>query len=116
MDARFLVDVNLPYYFSLWHSKEFIHQSDIDESWSDTQIWSYAKEHNLIIITKYTDFYEYIMISDSPPKVIHLRIGNMRLKEFHQFLNEIWEEVREMILINKLVTVYPDRIECLKGD
>lgn len=110
----YLVDVNLPYYFSLWHSEHYIHQSDIDESWSDTQIWNYAQKHDLIIITKDTDFYNFIIVSDPPPKVIHLRIGNMRIKALHQFLNDIWEEVQDLIRINKLVTVYPDRIECLK--
>ena len=29
--ARFLVDVNLPYYFSLWHHPDYIHQKDIDD-------------------------------------------------------------------------------------
>ena len=31
----FLIDVNLPYYFSLWNSEEYIHLKDIDQEWSD---------------------------------------------------------------------------------
>lgn len=52
--ATFLIDANLPYYFSLWHSDDYIHQNDIDDTWTDKQIWDYAQEHNLTIITKDT--------------------------------------------------------------
>lgn len=112
--ARFLVDVNLPYYFSLWNEDDYIHQMDIDDTWTDKQIWEYAREVNLIIITKDTDFYNSILVSKPPPKVIHLKIGNMRLKEMHEFLNRIWPEVLELIETCKLVSVYSDRIEGIK--
>lgn len=113
--ARFLVDVNLPYYFSLWNDDAYIHQLDIDDTWTDQQIWEYAREENLVIVTKDTDFYNSILISDPPPKVIHLKIGNMRLKEMHEFLNRIWSEVLELIETCKLVSVYSDRIEGIKA-
>lgn len=34
--ARFLIDVNLPYRFSLWSGDDFMHMRDIGERWSDT--------------------------------------------------------------------------------
>lgn len=40
----FLIDVNLPYHFSLWNNPAYIHQIDINDSWTDFQIWEYAKE------------------------------------------------------------------------
>lgn len=49
---KYLIDVNLPYLFSLWNDEAFIHQFDIDDKWSDEQIWNYAKENNLTIVTK----------------------------------------------------------------
>lgn len=52
----FLIDVNLPYYFSIWNTDEFIHQKDINDEWSDEKIWNYAKENNLTIISKDSDF------------------------------------------------------------
>jgi predicted nuclease of predicted toxin-antitoxin system len=100
--ANFLVDVNLPYYFSLWNDKGYVHQLDIDDTWTDQQIWRYAKENNLTIITKDTDFYNISLISEPPPKVIHLRIGNMKLKELHGFLHKVWPDVLELIKTCKL--------------
>lgn len=51
----------------------------------DAAIWQYAKEHDLIIVSKDADFSDWIMLSDPPPKVIHLRIGNMRLRDLFVF-------------------------------
>jgi len=36
--AKFLIDANLPYHFSLWNSVDFIHVADIDDTWSDEVI------------------------------------------------------------------------------
>lgn len=49
--AIFLIDVNLPYYFSLWNSPDYLHQIDINDSWPDSKIWEYAQENGLTIIT-----------------------------------------------------------------
>ena len=106
----FLVDVNLPSKFKPWHNKRFQHVKDIDDEWSDSQIWQYAKEHNLTIITKDVDFSNRIIAAEPPPKVIHIRVGNMRLAEFRQFMLTNWEEIEQMSANHKLVNVYRDRM------
>lgn len=108
---KFIVDENLPYYFSLWHSSEFVHVFDLQELSTDEEIWDYTKSQNLIIITKDADFSNRIILSSSPPEVIHLKIGNMKISELHQFLNKIWTEIMNEIDRHKLVNVYKDRIE-----
>ncbi|MCW3108804.1 MAG: hypothetical protein JWQ09_3310 [Segetibacter sp.] len=42
----------------------------------DTEIWNYAKEHNLIIVTNDEDFVDLVNVKDFPPKVVLLRTGN----------------------------------------
>jgi predicted nuclease of predicted toxin-antitoxin system len=108
---QYLIDVNLPYRFKLWHSPEYIHQYDIGDTWSDNQIWEYAKRKNLTIITKDADFSAKIILAKPPPSVIHMRIGNMKFQELHDFLNRVWPEVLKMSLDYKLVTVFKDHIE-----
>ena len=51
------------------------------------------------------------MLKEPPPKIIHIRIGNMRVREFYQVINNIWTEVIELSDKNKLVNVFIDRIE-----
>lgn len=107
----FLIDVNLPYYFQLWKGNKYVHQNDIDAKASDREIWDYARKKNLTIITKDSDFSNRILISEPPPKIIHIKFGNLKMKEFHEIINSIWNEVLAMSSKNKLVNVYKDRIE-----
>ncbi len=30
---KFFIDANLPYYFSIWNSEEYIHVIDINDEW-----------------------------------------------------------------------------------
>lgn len=69
--AKYLVDSNLPYYFSIWNTPDYIHQNDIDSSATDIAIWEYALEKRLTIITKDADFSDLILIKKPLPKVIH---------------------------------------------
>lgn len=43
--------------------------------------------------------------------MVHLRFGNMRLREYHAFLSSVWPRIEFLIAIHKLVNVYRDRIE-----
>jgi predicted nuclease of predicted toxin-antitoxin system len=40
--VKYLIDVNLPYYFSLWNDEKFIHQKDNNDEAKDDEIWKYA--------------------------------------------------------------------------
>ena len=109
--VKYLIDVNLPYFFKLWRSEEFIHQNDIDPKATDQKIWSYAKENGLVIITKDSDFSNRILISDPPPKIIHIKFGNLKMKDFHNLMTNIWDEILSMSKTNKLVNVYKNKLE-----
>ena len=108
--TEFLIDINLPYRFKFWSDQRFRHVKEINDEWSDSQIWQYAKEKELTIITKDVDFSNRIIASEPPPKVIHLKVGNMKLKEFWQFIAINWEAMEQMSRDHKLVDVYLDRI------
>ncbi|WP_343488381.1 DUF5615 family PIN-like protein [Allomuricauda sp. d1] len=111
---KFLIDVNLPKRFSLWKSASYIHQSDLDDTASDNTIWDYAKEKNLTIVTKDSDFSNRILFANPPPKIIHVKVGNMRIQKLHEYLNSVWPQALELIETHKLVNIYPDKIEALR--
>ena len=108
---KYLIDANLPYYFSIWNTPEFVHQKDIDDEWTDEQIWEYAINHDMTIITKDSDFSHKMIFRQPPPKVIHIRLGNIRMKEFYQIISSVWNDIVDASNNSKLVSVYSDRIE-----
>ena len=111
---KFLIDVNLPYLFSLWKDDDCVHQNDISDGWTDTQIWNYARANNLTIVSKDSDFSNRVLFHHPPPKVIHIRLGNLKMREFFVAINSVWEEVLGLNRDHKLVTVFRDRIEAIE--
>ena len=113
MSIKYLVDANLPYYFSIWKTNEYIHVFDLNDSWSDKEIWNYAKVHNLTIISKDADFSNLILLNQPPPKVIHIRLGNMTVKALFQLLSNNWKSVTDLSEKHKLVNLFQNRIEVI---
>lgn len=112
--ADFIIDVNLPYYFSLWNNDAYVHQKDINDEWSDEQIWKYAQENSMTIITKDSDFSNKILLHTPPPKIIHIRFGNMKMKDFFETTSRLWEDTLVLNKDHKLVNVFKDRIEAFQ--
>jgi len=108
---KYLIDVNLPSRFSIWAAEEYEHVVHINDELKDSEIWTYAKENDLTIVTKDTDFSDMILMNNPPPRVIHIKVGNMKMKEFHQLLSGIWNDVCKMSEEFKLVRVYAHNIE-----
>lgn len=71
--ANYLVDNNLPYYFSLWNNPDFVHQRDLGSRAPDSSIWEFAQRQNLTILTKDRDFSDRILLCEPPPR-IHFRL------------------------------------------
>ncbi len=67
-------------------------------------------------MTGLTDSYfsSQIMFHTPPPKVIHIRLGNMKIKQLHDALSAIWPEILALNKDYKLVNVFADRIEGVK--
>lgn len=107
----FLLDENLPGGLSFQPSLPVSHALDMGANPTDSELWSFAKERRLVIVTKDADFSDRILVSTPPPWIVHLRFGNMRRKEFHRFLAAVWPQVESLLPTNKLVCVYADRIE-----
>jgi predicted nuclease of predicted toxin-antitoxin system len=111
---KYLVDANLPSKITVWQTDEFEFVSQINDEWTDSEVWDYAKQNNLTIISKDSDFSHRIIISRPPPKIIHIKIGNMKLKEFDSTIEKLWEITEKLSEKHKLVNVFVDRIEAVE--
>jgi predicted nuclease of predicted toxin-antitoxin system len=83
---KYLIDENLPDCLKVWSTKDFLHVTKITKSIADNEIWKYALENNLIIITKDSDFHERILYRNPPPKVILFKLGNTSIPFLEEFL------------------------------
>ena len=56
-------------------------------------------------------FSDRVLLTTPPPRVIHIRFGNMRLREFHRNIASRWDAICSLSSQCKLVQVFEDRIE-----
>lgn len=110
----FLFDENVPHRLTFTPSLPMVHSSDLGASLSDTSLWDFARQEEFVIVTKDADFSNRIMLTNPPPWIIHLRIGNIRKREFHLFLSSIWNQLEALLPVHKLILVYLDRIEAIR--
>jgi predicted nuclease of predicted toxin-antitoxin system len=68
----------------------------------------------MVIVSKDTDFSDRVILTHPPPRVVHIRIGNMRIRDFHAHMNDLWPRIVELTLENRLVRVYRDRLETVE--
>ncbi len=111
---KYLVDANLPSKIKVWRTEEFEFVNQINDEWTDSEIWDYAKQNNLTIISKDSDFSHRIIVSRPPPKIIHIKIGNMKLKDFNSTIEKLWSKAEKISETYKLVNVFIDRIEAVE--
>ncbi len=112
----FLLDENLPERLRFTPALPVIHARDLGSSLTDSVMWNHAKKHDLVIVSKGADFSDRIMVSEPPPKVVRLRIGNMRQRAFHAFLEQVWPAIETLLEHHKLVNVYLDRLEGVSSE
>lgn len=108
-----LLDQNLPVRLRFIPALPVIHATALGANPSDSELWRYAQEHDLVIVTKDSDFSARIILAEPPPRVIHLRFGNLRLAVFHDRLAAAWPQVETLLIDHKLVNVFTDRIEAV---
>ena len=104
-------DSNVPWRLRFSPKLPIISLSNVGRNPSDSQIWDFAQKHDLVIVSKDTDFSDPIITSPPPPRVVHLRFGNLRKNDYHALLARRWSQIESLLKTDKLVNVYMDRLE-----
>lgn len=108
-----LLDQNLPARLTFVPALPVTPAISLGTNPTDSDLWIYAREHELAIVTKDADFSGRIILDTPPPWIVHLRFGNLRRREFHAVLARVWPQVESLLPAHKLVNVYFDRLESI---
>jgi predicted nuclease of predicted toxin-antitoxin system len=93
----FLFDENLPTKLTFQPKLPLVSWREIGERPNDTQVWEFARKRELVIVSKDADFSDCIIAHTPPPRVVHIRFGNLRRKPFHRLLARVWPRVETLL-------------------
>jgi predicted nuclease of predicted toxin-antitoxin system len=80
---------------------------------TDGQVWSYALKNGYTILTKDSDFYYKCFKARVSPKIIQFRLGNMSLKQLHEYFVQHWEDLVRQVHQGTLILAERDRLTML---
>ena len=115
--ARFvkhlLIDENLPASLATLLPVPCSHATAIGPQPGDNELWIHARENDWTILTRDTDFFDRIMLEGSPPKVIWVRLGNIRKAALESLLVRLWPAISNLLADADLVEVHPTFLEAV---
>jgi predicted nuclease of predicted toxin-antitoxin system len=64
-----------------------VHVRDVGmKATDDPVVWDYAKDNDLMIVSKDADMHDLSLVFGNPPKVVWLRLGNCSTKQVEELL------------------------------
>ena len=63
------------------------------ETASDREVWDFAAERDLIIVSKDEDFHQMAFLNGPPPKVVWVRLGNCSTNDIERTLRDSIERI-----------------------
>ena len=112
--SGYLIDENLPAGLASLLGSGCRHAVEIGRQVSDQTLWEYAKNNDLVILTKDADFFEKLVIHGSPPRVVWVRTGNLRRLELEDLLRRQWPRIVLLLEGADLIEVHETKLEAIK--
>lgn len=56
------------------------------EGADDDAVWRYARERDLVVVSKDSDFHDRVLLAGPPPKVVSIRRGNCSTRDLEEIL------------------------------
>jgi predicted nuclease of predicted toxin-antitoxin system len=95
--VRFLVDNQLPvalarFLSSAGSDSQHVLDAGLSQA-SDSEIWLYAAEHHLVLISKDEDFFHRAARPGVAVQLVWIRMGNCRKADLLAFIERTWPRV-----------------------
>ena len=76
-----------------------LHVRDVGMKAADDPIvWDYAKDNDLIIVSKDADMHDLSLVFGNPPKVIWLQLGNCSTRQVEELLRRDFDVIKLFLL------------------
>lgn len=107
---KFIIDAQLPPSLKeifISRGIECIHTLDLPDKnlTSDTDIRTYCKQNEAILITKDEDFYHTHLLTDSPSYLVLVKVGNCSKNIIKQIISDKLDIIIETIAQERLIIV-----------
>lgn len=107
----FLIDRNLPGPLRFVLPGECRHARELGDACTDTQLWNVARDESLVIVTKDADCYDRMRLSDPPPWVVQVTLGNLRRHELLEHVAAAWPAVGSLLPEHQLILLRAGSVE-----
>lgn len=112
---KFLVDAHLPkslcrYFEALGHEAFHTSRLPAGNATADAIIAQMATDRGCIVVSKDTDFYHSFLLKRMPPKLVMVKVGNMKLAELRVLFEQNAATISELLEQHDLIEVHRDRI------
>ena len=72
-----------------------LHVRDVDmKATIDPIVWDYAKDNDLMIVSKDSDMHDLSLVFGNPPKVIWLQLGNCSTSQVENLLRREFKAIK----------------------
>ena len=88
-----------------------VHATDFGARPTDLELWCIARANNLTILTRDADFFDRIMLEGPPPKVIRVRLGNLRRADLEKIFSERWPDIEKFLSEADFIVIHSTAIE-----
>ena len=110
----FIIDAHLPkslckYFRALGHTA--LHTTDfpLGNSTSDGWLSEEAAQKGAVVITKDTDFFNSFLLNRKPPKLVLVRVGNLKLRDMKQLFETQAKSLALLLESHDLVELHLDK-------
>ena len=110
---KFLVDAHLPYGLvralrNAGHDARHTRELPQGNATSDATICRVATEEGCVVVSKDRDFYDSLLLRGEPPKLLLIRVGNLRKADLTELFTQRLSQLIVLLEQNDLVELERD--------
>ena len=100
---KILIDANISWRIirlldGIFSEIQHVNFTDLEPPAKDISIWEYALQNEYTILTSDEDFLDFISFKGFPPKLILLRVGNIKTLELSKIIMNHQQDIIDFIL------------------